>query len=136
MVFEYDFTIPANTPASAKVRLDMKLARGIVHQLSISFPAGCRGQVFLAINRALHQVWPTNPDGQFKGEFFPIQGAVYEPLEEPPYTLEAYGWSPGTAFDHTATIRLWLLPREVLEPGRQAVGVLERLGGLLFGTKK
>lgn len=135
MVFEYDFIIPANTLASAKARLDMKLARGIIHQLSVQFPAGSRGQVFLAINKALHQVWPTNPDGYFKGEFFPIQGSVYEELEEAPYTLTAWGWSPGTAFAHTATIRLWLLPREVLEPGRKAVGILERLGALIFGPK-
>lgn len=135
MVFEYDFTIPANTLASAKARLELRLARGIIHQLSVHFPAGSRGQVSLTINDALHQVFPTNPDGQFKGEFFPITGSVYHELETAPYRLTAWGWSPGTAYDHTATIRLWLLPREILEPGRKAVGVLEKLGQLIFGQK-
>ena len=136
MVFEYDFTIPAGTPASAPAKLELRLARGIIHQLNVSFPAGSRGMVYLTLNRALHQVFPTNPDGQLKGEFFPIAGAVYEELEEPPYKLEAHGWSPGTTYNHTVTIRLWLLPREVLEPGKQAIGILERLGQALFGPRR
>lgn len=136
MVFEYDFTVPANTLASAPARKDLPVARGIVHYISIAFPAGCRGEVLLTINRALHQVFPTNPDGQFKGEFWPIQGAVYEPVEEAPYKLEAYGWSPGTTYQHTVTIRLWTLPREVLEPGREAIGLLTRIGALIFGGRR
>ena len=65
MLFEYDLTIPANTPASAKVRLDMVLARGIIHDVGVDFRAGARHEVNVVINRATHQVFPANPDAAF-----------------------------------------------------------------------
>ena len=132
MLFEYDLTIPANTPASAKVRLDMVLARGIIHDVGVDFRAGARHEVNVVINRATHQVFPANPDGYFKGDFWPIRYSTWEPLEESPYQLEAYGWSPGTSFNHVVTIRLNIDLREVLEPPRPELGFLRRLEQLIF----
>ena len=136
MIFEYDLVVPANTQANNAARLDMQLVKGVVHKLAVQFPAGCRSQVLVVINRAVHQVWPTNPDGQMKGDFFPIEGPVWYELDEAPYKLEAYGWSPGTNFNHTVTIRLWMERKEVLLPGQQAIGIMERLGTLIFGRGK
>jgi len=136
MIYEYDLVIPANTPANAPIRLDMPLVKGVVHKLGIWFRAGCRGEVKVVIRRALNQVWPTNPDGQFKGDFFPIEGPVWYELDELPYKLEAYGWSPDTAYDHTVSIRLWIESKEILLPGQQAIGIIERLGRLIFGPRR
>ena len=133
MIYEYDLTVPANTPANAPAILDMPLAQGVIHKIAVVFPAGCRHQVKVIIRRALHQVWPTNPDGQLKGDFFPIEGPVWYELDEAPFKLEAYGWSPDTTFNHTVTIRLWLQRKEILLPGQQAFGFMERIGNLLFG---
>ena len=135
MLFEYDLVIPADTPASSPVKLEMPLARGIIHKAEAQFLFGCRGLVFVTIRRALHQVIPNNPDGSLKAEGYVISFPLYYPLEEAPYKLEAYGWSPGTSFSHTITLRFGIEPREVLEPPRPELGFLKRLESLIFGRK-
>ena len=135
MLFEYELTIPANTPANSPVRLDMRLARGIIHDVGVDFRAGARHEVFVMIRRAVHQVFPANPDGYFKGDFFPIRYSTWEPLEEAPYKLEAYGWSPGTTYAHVVTIRLNIDPREVLIPPDASAGIIRRIGQLIFGGR-
>lgn len=135
MLYEYELTVPANTPASSPVRLDMPLARGIIHQVTIEYRAGARHEVFVVVRRALHQVSPANADGYHKSDFFPITYSTWEPLEEAPYKLEAYGWSPGTTYDHLVTIRIAVTPREVLQPPSEEAGIIKRLGTLIFGGR-
>lgn len=135
MIYEYDLTIPANTLVSAPVRQIMLIDRGIIHKVEVEFPGGSNKAVLVTIRDALHQVYPTNPDGQLKANNFTISGSEWLEVEEPPYQLEAYGWSPGTTYQHVITIRLYQLPREVLEPGRDAMNFLGRLRGLLFGGR-
>ncbi len=135
MVFEYDLVIPADTKAADPVKLEMPLASGIIHKVECQFLFGCRGLVFVAIKRALHQVFPANPDGAFKAEGYVISFPCYYSLEESPYQLEAYGWSPGTTYQHIVTIRLGIEDRAVLEPPRPEVGFLSKLEQLIFGRK-
>ena len=132
MVFEYDLVIPAATPALSPVSLEMPLARGIIHKVEAQFLYGCRGLVFVVVRRALHQVFPANPDGQLKAEGYVISFPTYYPLEEAPFKLEAYGWSPDTTYQHTVTLRFGIEPREVLEPARPELGFLRRLEQLIF----
>lgn len=136
MIFDYTLTIPANTPESAPEPLELPLTHGIIHKIAVIFQAGCRHQVSLVIKRGLHQVWPTNPDGALKGDFFPIEGPVWYELEDEPYVLEAYGWSPGTTYDHVVTIRLWIARREILIPPSESEGIISKLGKYFFGTGK
>lgn len=133
MIFEYDLTISAATTRRSPVTQDLQLARGIIHKVEVIFPPGCHHQVFVVIRRGLNQVFPTNPDNQFKGDFFPVSYPVWYPMEAGPFRLKAYGWAPDTTYDHAVIIRLGLLPREVLEPGREAVGILSKLRDLIFG---
>ena len=133
MIFELDLVVPANTLATAPVRLDMLLDHGIVHRVEVGFPFGCNGKVLVVIRRALHQVWPTNPEGRLKANGFTISFPAWEELLAEPYQLEAYGWSPGTTYAHTIQIRLGVLPLEVLQPGREQGGVIRRLGEPLLG---
>ncbi len=135
MVFEYDLVIPADTQEGAPASIEMPLTRGIIHKVEAQFLYGCRGLVFVVVKRALHQVFPQNPDGQLKAEGYVISFPTYFPLEEPPYKLEAYGWSPGTSYPHKVTIRLGIEPREVLEPVRPEAGFLSKLEALIFGRR-
>ncbi len=135
MLYEYELTVPANTLASAPVQLEMLLGRGIIHDIGVDFRAGARHEVHVVVKRALHQMFPANPEGSFKGDFFPVRYSTWEPLEEPPYKLEAYGWAPGTTYDHLVTIRLNIDPREVLMPPNPEAGILSRLGQLIFGGR-
>ena len=133
MLYAYELVVPANTPESAPVSQVMKLTVGVVHKLEVFFPAGNLHLVKVVIMDGLHQVWPTNPDGQLKADNYTISYPVWYELTGEPYELTAYGWSPGTTYNHTITIRLGLDRREILLPGEASAGILQRLGKLIFG---
>ncbi len=109
MVYDFRITVPANTPESDKQETRLKLTYGIIHQIDIEFPPGCANMVKLTINDALHQVFPTNPDGYFSGEHPPISGKVFHEVAEEPFELQVKTWSPGTTYDHEITVRIWIL---------------------------
>lgn len=109
MFYEQDLIVLADTPASDKKQGVIKLTDGVVHYVSISFRAGCHNMVFATVNRAVHQIFPTNPDGYIKGNDVEIRGRVFYPLFTEPYELDLYGWSPDTAYNHTVTFRFWML---------------------------
>lgn len=136
MIFEYDLTIPANTSVAVPAKGEMKVARGIIHKVEVTFPAGCNRAVLVTIRRALHQVWPTNPDGQLKANNYTISFPVWYEIDQPPYEMQVYGWSPGTTYPHVITVRLGISSREVLDPGSSERGILGRLGEAILGKRK
>lgn len=132
MFYDFSFTIPANTLASAPETLDLKLTHGIIHRVEILFPGGCHSEVYLVIKEALHQRWPTNPDGSFNGDNFPIAFNEHLEFTRRPYILTLVGWSPGTTYPHTIEVRIGILPARVLRPEGTITQIVripsERLG--------
>lgn len=133
MIFETTLTVPADTSADAPASVEMPLAHGIIHKVEVAFPPGCHNEVLVSIRRALHQVYPTNPGVGFRADAYTISYPTWYPLEDEPYTMVVEGWSPGTSYDHEIVVRLGVLPRDVLEPGREAINFMGRLRAVLFG---
>jgi len=133
MIFEFSLTVDAGTTQAEPEPLEMPLARGIIHKIEVIGDGGEHNTVLLVIQRALHQVFPINPDGQFHPGFFPISYPVWYALEEAPYVLKAYAWSPTATYSHEVIIRLGMERREVLEPGREALGFLGKFKEMIFG---
>ncbi len=134
MIFSKDLTVPANTPATAPVSAVMQLSQGIVHRVEVGFPAGCHAAVLVTINRAIHQVWPDNPDGALKGDNWTISVDTWYELDQPPYELTVLCWSPGTTYEHTVTVRLVVDRREDLQPPNSEAGILTRIARTLWGS--
>ena len=109
MIFEYDLTVPKNTSKLNKVSKNLKLTYGIIHQIDIMFPFGCAGLVKCHINDALHQVFPTNPNGVFKGSGTTITGKVFHEMLFEPFELTLWAWNEDDTYDHTITVRFWIL---------------------------
>lgn len=133
MIYEYTLTVPAGTEQNDPAELRMKLTDGIVHKVEVIGDGGEHNLVRLVINDGLHQAFPTNPDGQFHPGFFSISYPEYYPLEVAPYELVASAWSPDTSYAHQVVIRLGIERRDVLEPAREAIGILGKLKDLIFG---
>ena len=113
MFYEFTLTIPANTPATAPVESEVVLDHGRIVAVEVQFPRGCVGLVHVTINRELHQLWPSNPDGNIAGEDARISWSEDHPFLEVPYTLQLWGWNLDDTFPHTITFRLNLLPISV-----------------------
>jgi len=109
MVYVFDFTVPKNTTKETQQLKRLKLCYGIIHQIDIVFPSGCCGLVHAHIDDALHQVWPTNPDGTFSGDGAPISGKVFHELAVEPFELQLWAWNEDDSYDHTITVRIWIL---------------------------
>jgi len=114
MIYRFGITTPANTTEDNKQKTVLLLAKGVIHQLDIDFPPGPSGLAHIEINRALHQVWPTNPAQNFAGDNVHISFHEHFELKDEPLQLEAYTWNEDTAHEHTITIRIGLLPSKFL----------------------
>ncbi|OGO08506.1 MAG: hypothetical protein A2Y61_03985 [Chloroflexi bacterium RBG_13_60_13] len=133
MFFEFPLTVPADTAEAVPATLEAVLAAGTVIRVDVQFPAGCVGMVHLSIWRADHQVWPVNLDNDIAGEDVVITWPESYDLEDGPYAFTLKGWSPGTTYDHTVTVRFSLLSLEEGQGVREAPGLLQRLAQLLLG---
>lgn len=116
MYFDYSLTVPAGTTAASPATQEVKLTHGIIHRVEIGFLSGPRGMVHIVIRDALHQLWPTNPDGSFNSDKFTIAFNEYYEFFREPFTLILVGWSPDTTYDHVIEVRFGILPSEVLSP--------------------
>lgn len=109
MLYEFDIAIPAGTTKDSPVRQELGLTKGVIHNLDVTFPPGCAGEVHITLARGLHQIYPTNPDGSIKSDALTVTGKTFYYLGTEPYQVEAIGWSPNASYDHVLTVRLWIL---------------------------
>ena len=133
MLFTSTFTVPAATPAAAPHTEELVVAHGIIHQVEVAFLDGPEDEVNVVVRRALRQLVPTNPEASVVGNDTTVRAILSEPIEEPPYLLHIDSWSPNSTYGHEVTVRVHILPREVLMPEIPEMGVLRRIGRTLFG---
>jgi len=114
--YDFAFTVPKGTTAALPHEEVVNLVSGIVHRVEIAFPAGCRGTVYLAIYKGLHQVWPTNIDEAFSAEDYTIEIDEAERLPAGPNQFRLVGWTPIAQYDHKLRVRVGILPPEAIMP--------------------
>lgn len=131
MLFTYTLTIPANTAESAQTEERAKLTHGVITRVEVEFPAGCAGLVYVHIDRALHQVWPTNPEGTIRSDGRAIVWADYLELFDEPFELEIEGWNLDDAYQHEILFRFELTPKGIAERGKDTASVISKLRGII-----
>ena len=116
MFYDFAITIEANTTEAEAKETRLELTWGIIHRIEVQFPIGTQA---LAHCRLLHrraQKWPTNIDGSFASDGYVIPIDEHFDLTEPPHELTAICWNDDDTYPHTITIRIGILPPEVLTP--------------------
>ena len=116
MIYRFGITTTTNYTKASPKKTILPLTRGVIHQLDVVFPPGPSGKLHVAINDALHQVWPTNPDESFASDRDSISFKEHYELEAEPYELQAYTWLEDAIYPHLAIIRIGILPRKILTP--------------------
>jgi len=124
-------TIPANTAEAAPHEEDLKLTDGVITRVEVEFPAGCAGLAHTYARQAIHQVFPTNPDGDLCSDNYVAAWMDYEDLDTDPRILTIGGWNLDDTYDHTITWRIELTPREIAERMKTQQGMLAGIGRLL-----
>lgn len=116
MVYEFDIIVKAdNTITNPKVE-HLKLTAGIIHRYEVYFPPGCVNLVRVGINRGLHQVWPTNPDGRHKGDGVTLSYREHYDLTKGPHIITIRAYSIDCTEPHTITVRFAILTSKILAP--------------------
>lgn len=131
MFYDFAFTVPANTLEATLVSQELKLTAGVIQQVKLLFPPGPHGMVKVKIMDGIHQVLPTNPDGYFATDDEVLN--IDEHLEVDPShnSLTAVGYSPGTTYDHTISIRIGILRPEDVEKTSMLASGLKKLLALM-----
>lgn len=110
MFYVYHATTPANTAKADKIITPMQLAMGGITKVEILFPPGCAGLVYCGIWDALHQLWPTNPDGYFQSAKETISLMAGVAFVTEPFVVYAHTWNLDDTYEHTLTFRFEVLP--------------------------
>lgn len=131
MYFSYSLTIPADTPLSAPEELDVRLCHGVITNVEVEFHPGCRGMVQAYVRHGLHQVWPTNPDGNLAADARAMAWNDYYELTSPPYVVTIGGCSPGASYDHEILFRFEVTPLEIAERNKMDDSWARRLSRVL-----
>lgn len=116
MIYRFSISTPADTAEADKVKTDLKLTDGVIHQLDVVFPSGPQGYLHCQICHGLHQVWPTNPDEDFASSNEKISFKEFYELNYAPFVLSVYTWNLDDTYDHEVIIRVGILPKEALDP--------------------
>ena len=134
MLFNDTFTVPAGTPESAPVSRELKVAHGIIHLVEIVFLDGPENEVHVVLRRGLHRFVPSSPDSSIVGNADAVPVSLFEPVEESPFAIIIEAWSPDADYDHEISVRVNMLLREELRPPVPELGIISRLGKLIFGA--
>lgn len=116
MIFAASITIPAGRLKNDPKIERLKISSGVITQINVLFPPGCAHEAFVTLNRSLHQIYPTNPDGYFIGDGVNLSGEVFHVINVDPLEVQIYGWSPNATYDHTIHLYLWIKKAWQLNP--------------------
>lgn len=131
MLYDFAILVKAGTKKDSPKEQELNLTHGIIHWISVEFPGGCKGYVYLVICHRQQQKWPTNIDEAFNANAYTIPLREHYDLTEPPHTLLVKAWSPDATYDHTITVRVGILPEKVLLPVTGLTASLKRLFTLI-----
>lgn len=113
MNYAWDIAVPANTLATAPQTKELKLTYGVITKMDVKFPAGCHALVQVRLLRWESALLPVGKDTWLTGDDETVINPEYYELTEKPYALKFVGISPGTNYNHTISVRITVLPREV-----------------------
>lgn len=131
MFYDFAVPLPANTAKTSPVEVEAKLTHGVVHRLEIEFPAGCAGLAHLAIDRGLHQVWPTNPPGSFASDNHVIAFDEAHEFTTEPYTLSLRGWNLDDTYPHTLVVRIGIRSLPPPVPRKEELTMRQKLARII-----
>uniref|UniRef100_A0A6H1ZYQ6 Uncharacterized protein n=1 Tax=viral metagenome TaxID=1070528 RepID=A0A6H1ZYQ6_9ZZZZ len=126
MDYNVTLAVPKATPATAPAEVVVELAPGLIVEVRVGFPDGCADYVHAVILRGIHQVWPTNPDGNYSWNDYTYVFQESYVVDDEPLELRVLGWNDDTRNLHTVTLGFNMLPLEPTVLSRFVQAVLGR----------
>ena len=130
MLYAKSIKTDANTAkADAKITR-FKVTNGVIYEVSIYFPPGCAGLVYIQIFEGGHQFIPST-EGQFlKGENFLLNIKEFYEIKNAPRYITVKTWNLDEVYNHTIEVMIKQLPKNILLPAFLIKDAVERLIGV------
>ncbi len=126
MFYDFAVTVPAVTLVTAPKKQILPLTKGIINRVSIQFPRGTYALVHIKLLYHEHQVWPSNPEGSFNADGYPIEFDEALELDSEPYELKAVAWSLADYWEYDINVRLGVLRQEDVEKQSGVITALKK----------
>ena len=112
MDYNVTLSVPKSTAKAAAVELEVELVVGLIDKVRIGFPDGCADLMHCVIVHGIHQVWPTNPDGNYSWNDYVYEIEESYVMDEEPLMLKVVAWNDDTRNAHQVTVGFNMLPLE------------------------
>lgn len=126
MLFTADVLVETDHTVSNKKEQTIKIAHGIITLISVFHPSGCHRQVHTVLLHHEHQIAPSTENMTMAGDGIPIEWDEYYESYQPPYELKIKAWGVDCTYEHTATIRVVVLPRKAIV----ALAIVDAIKGM------
>ena len=132
MLYSRHITIPANTLEANASKTYVKVNRGWIYRIWVTFPAGCRGLVKLRIYHEGHPFLPIEKDAYLNGNDITFDFPVYFPIRDEPQILTIEVWNDDDTHSHSIQILILILPKQFIMPVGAVEGIMESLKSLIL----
>lgn len=116
MFYVFDQVITTSDDEDAKIRLDLDLTVGVIHQVDVLFQDGCDHEAHVQIFQGGAQLWPSNRPKSMRGNATVISFREFYELKAGGTDLHALIWGDGTIDDVEVVIQIGLLPKRIIQP--------------------
>lgn len=116
MFYVFEQVITTSDIVTAKIKLDLLLTPGVIHQVDVLFQDGCDHEAHVQIWHGNFQVWPSNRGATLRGNATVVSFREFYELKEGGSDLRAFIWGDGTIDDVEVVIQIGSLPKRIIQP--------------------
>lgn len=113
MIYIADIDTPANTAASSPLKTVLKITKGLVYKLELSFPPGPYGLLHCYINDGGHRVWPSHSPSGFRGDNVNMRFDELHLKLQPPYSFDIFTYNEDDTYDHNLIVKIGLVSKDM-----------------------
>ena len=113
MFYVWHITISKNTTEDNALEQTLKVTKGVLTRTEIFFPAGCMGFARCQIYYMGSQLYPTTRGEYIDGDNETIPIEDFFEIQDTPDVFKIKAWNLDPYYDHTITLRMTILPKEI-----------------------
>lgn len=106
--------------------------KGWIYRAWIIFPPGCAGLVKVRVEHKGHPIIPVNKSDYVRADNYTFELPMFYEVKTTPYQITFEGWNEDDTYDHTITLMLLVLPKNVILPIGAVEGIMKSLSNLII----
>ena len=132
MLFSKQISVSASTTEANATPTYIRIRKGVISKVWITFPAGCAGLVKMRVLHGGHPFIPVNADNYIRGDNYTFELPVMYEITAEPTILTVLVWNDDDTYSHTVDILFLVLDKSLVLPVGATEGILESLKSLVI----